>query len=249
MNPSICLSVQPSMLKLDGFTSRQLCFITVSLICTVFIEPFINSAKPADMTFRWIDWTDNSINSCSVMVPINTNYAFWWRLTDLLGARTSVRGETSEEKERKCIIQIKRTRLQFLHLHKNDSQRLIDSWRDEHFPHLILPSQNPPVMNNSCLVRGTWERAAPEIAHAAKKRTEAPNLVRLRSLFTAHGRNEQGTGNYGMLLGQSRRITLLFKRSKGFSRDIYLFREGEREKENERNGALQWQTELKIKLL
>lgn len=49
--------------------------------------------KTADVTFRWIDWNDDKYTGCSVMVLINTNHLFWWRLTHLFGARTSGNGE------------------------------------------------------------------------------------------------------------------------------------------------------------
>ncbi len=101
---SIYRSTYPSISPCEvftfgGFTSLQLCFINGPFSCTAFYRAFHkHSAKPADVTFRRIDWTDDSLNRCSVMVLINTNYAFWLRLTDLLGARTSASGETSEER-------------------------------------------------------------------------------------------------------------------------------------------------------
>ncbi len=97
---AICLCISPcEVFTFGGFTSLQLCFINGPFSCTAFYRAFHkHSAKPADVTFRRIDWTDDSLNRCSVMVLINTNYAFWLRLTDLLGARTSASGETSEER-------------------------------------------------------------------------------------------------------------------------------------------------------
>lgn len=134
------------VLKFDGFTWPQSAVAALHSAAPPFSLAFYKcNGKTADVTFIWIDWNDDKLTSCWVMVLINTNHAFWWRLTDLLAARTSGSGE----RERKLAIQIKRTTLRFPTFTREHSGIV-------QFPHLAFP----PVMNNSGRVRRTWERAS-----------------------------------------------------------------------------------------